>query len=161
MLTFTLIVTEASLPSVLPSAPVVSARRSFACINSFGEADPAWEPILFLQGDRKQPGWNRIRTNDVFTYPISTQPNTGGHPTPKPLSMWQDMINSYSQIDDLVCDSFGGSGTTIIAAERMIRRAAAMEISPQWCSAILERYQIETGDTPTLISYEPPKETAA
>lgn len=134
---------------------------TYACwepILFFGEADPAWEPVLFMQGDPKQAGWNRIRVNDVFSYPTMNQPHTGGHPTPKPLPMWQDMINSYTQIDDLVCDSFGGSGTTIIAAERMIRRAAAMEISPQWCSVILERYQIETGDTPTLISHEPPKE---
>lgn len=136
----------------------ISAHACWEPILFFGEADPAWEPILFLQNDKKQAGWNRIRVNDVFNYPIGTQPHTGGHPAPKPLAMWQDMINSYTLIDDLVCDSFGGSGTTIIAAERMIRRAAAMEISPQWCSVILERYQIETGDTPTLISRQPAKE---
>jgi len=74
------------------------------------------------------------------------------HPCPKPPAMIADMINSYTDIDDLVIDPFNGSGTTLIAAERLIRRAAVMEINPIWVASTLERFQMETGTTPRRIA---------
>ena len=47
-------------------------------------------------------------------------------------------------------DPFGGSGTTLLAAEQEGRRAALIELAPQYCDVILARWQAMTGREPTL-----------
>jgi hypothetical protein len=104
-----------------------------------------WEPVLFF-GDK----WPRRRSNDVFDYPIGQQKGVANHPCPKPLTMWLDLIENYSESGDVVYEAFGGSGTTGVACERLGRRARMIEISPQYCAVILERFN-DLGVTPTLI----------
>lgn len=103
----------------------------------------SWEPLLFLaSGPQKFP---RRRGQDNFNYPISEQRMadgatlTGLHPCPKPLALWTDLIDNYSQAGDTIGDCFGGTGTTLIAANRTGRRAVIMEKSPAYCDVILSR----------------------
>jgi DNA modification methylase len=66
------------------------------------------------------------------------------HPTVKPVALIADVIRDASARGDLVLDPFGGSGSTIIAAEKTRRRAAVMEIDPLYVDAILRRWQCFT-----------------
>ena len=105
-----------------------------------------WEPIFFF-GDK----WKRSRSNDIFDYPIGQQKDTANHPCPKPLPMWEDLITNYSEPGDVIYEAFSGSGTTLIACERLGRRACAIEISPAYCAVAIQRWVDMTGGTPELV----------
>jgi DNA modification methylase len=67
------------------------------------------------------------------------------HPTVKPVGLIADAIRDCSRRGDLVLDSFGGSGTTLIACERTHRKACLIEIDPVYCDQTLRRWQKLTG----------------
>lgn len=65
------------------------------------------------------------------------------HPNEKPIDLISHMIGNSSLTDERVYEPFGGSGTTIIAAHRLGRECAAIEIDPRYCEAILRRAEAE------------------
>ena len=62
------------------------------------------------------------------------------HPTMKPVKLFQRLIKNSSKEDDAVLDPFGGSGTTIIACEKLGRTAYVMELDPRYCDVIRRRW---------------------
>lgn len=70
------------------------------------------------------------------------------HPTVKNLDMIADAMLDCSNIGSLILDPFAGSGTTVIAAERVRRRAALIELDPAYCDVILRRFCDATGIEP-------------
>lgn len=105
-----------------------------------------WEPVFFF-GDK----WPRKRPNDVFDYPIGQQKDVANHPCPKPLKMWVDLIENYSEPGDLIGDPFSGAGTTIIACEQTGRIARATELEPKYVAVALQRWADMTGREPVLV----------
>jgi DNA modification methylase len=93
-----------------------------------------WEPVLFF-GEK----WKRNRGNDIFDFPIGMQKDVANHPCPKPLKMWTDILENYSEEGAVIFESFGGSGTTMAAGESTGRITRLIEISPNYCAVILER----------------------
>ena len=97
--------------------------------------------------------YGRNRTN-VWHYPrannFGRQSDEGYlaalHPTVKPVAMVADAILDCSARGDVVLDPFLGSGTTLIAAERVGRRCYGMEIDPLYVDTIIRRWQAFTGD---------------
>jgi DNA modification methylase len=71
----------------------------------------------------------------------------GMHPTIKPVALVADAILDCSKRGGLILDPFIGSGTTIIAAEKAGRRAAAIEIDPAYVDTAIRRSQELTGET--------------
>jgi DNA modification methylase len=67
------------------------------------------------------------------------------HPTVKPVAMVMDALKDCSRIGDVVLDPFGGSGTTLIAAEKTKRQARMIELDPLYCDVIVRRWQTLTG----------------
>lgn len=67
------------------------------------------------------------------------------HPTMKPLPLVGRLMTNSSRRGDLVADFFGGSGTTVMAAEQLGRVAYLMEISPKYCDVIIKRWEEYTG----------------
>ena len=67
------------------------------------------------------------------------------HPTVKPVALVADAIRDCSRRSELVLDSFGGSGTTLIACERTHRKARLIEVDPIYCDQIVRRWQKLTG----------------
>lgn len=74
------------------------------------------------------------------------------HPTVKPVALVADAIRDVSHRNELVLDVFGGSGTTLIAAEKTGRRARLLEIDPLYCDCIVLRWQRLTGKVATRAS---------
>lgn len=72
------------------------------------------------------------------------------HPTVKPVALIADAIRDCSKVGGLVLDPFGGSGTTLVAAERTKRRAALIEIEPRYVDTTIERWQKVTGQSAVL-----------
>jgi DNA modification methylase len=67
------------------------------------------------------------------------------HPTVKPVALVADAILDCSARGDIVLDSFLGSGTSIVAAERTGRRCYGMELDPAYVDTIIRRWQALTG----------------
>jgi DNA modification methylase len=63
------------------------------------------------------------------------------HPTVKPVALVADAIKDCTRRGDIVLDTFCGSGTTILAAERVGRRAYTMEIEPRFVDVAIRRWQ--------------------
>jgi DNA modification methylase len=72
------------------------------------------------------------------------------HPTMKPVELVEHMIRNSSEKDNTIIDPFLGSGTTLIACERLGRKCRAIEISPAYCAVAIERFYQMTGKTPSL-----------
>lgn len=68
------------------------------------------------------------------------------HPTVKPVELIVDALKDCSRRGGVVLDGFGGSGSTLIAAQTCGRKARLMEIDPQYCDTIIRRYIALTGD---------------
>jgi DNA modification methylase len=74
------------------------------------------------------------------------------HPTMKPVELVEKAILDGSQINAIVLDLFGGSGTTIIACEKHNRHARIMELDPKYCDVIVKRWEDFTGKKAVLLS---------
>lgn len=74
------------------------------------------------------------------------------HPTVKPTALVADAIRDCSKRGQIVIDSFGGSGTTLIAAETCGRSARLIEFDPLYCDTIVRRFERFTGKPATLVS---------
>ena len=72
------------------------------------------------------------------------------HPTMKPVELVERAITNSSKSRDIVLDLFGGSGTTLIAAERTGRSARLMELDPKYVDVIVQRWQDYTGNKAVL-----------
>jgi DNA modification methylase len=67
------------------------------------------------------------------------------HPTVKPVVLVADAIKDCSKRGQIVLDPFGGSGTTLIAAEKTGRLARMIEFDPAYCDRIVQRFERLTG----------------
>lgn len=72
------------------------------------------------------------------------------HPTMKPVALFEYQMLNNTKGGDIVLDSFGGSGTTLIAAEKNGRLARLMELDPRYCDVTVRRWQSFTGQAATL-----------
>lgn len=68
------------------------------------------------------------------------------HPTVKPVRLVADAMLDCSKRGDLILDPFLGSGTTLLAAERVGRRCYGIEIDPEYVDVIIRRWQSLTGE---------------
>ena len=73
------------------------------------------------------------------------------HSCPKPLDMFRELLTSFTDIGGVVLDIFGGSGTTLIAAELTNRICYMQEIDPKYCQTIIDRWEKYTGRKATKI----------
>jgi len=101
----------------------------------------------------------RYRTNlwsyaGVNTFKTGREDELAMHPTVKPVALIEDALKDVSRRGDLVLDPFGGSGSTLIAAEKCGRTARLIEISPSYCDVIVRRFEAYTGKNGQLTSGE-------
>jgi DNA modification methylase len=100
-----------------------------------------------------QHGRNR---SNVWTYPGVNTFRAGRlddlamHPTTKPVALVADAMRDCSRRGDIVLDLFMGSGTTVVAAERVGRRAYGLEIDPHYVDVAVQRWQTYTKRDATL-----------
>jgi DNA modification methylase len=92
----------------------------------------------------------RYRTNvwdyaGVNTLRPGRTEDLAAHPTVKPVALVADAIKDCSRRGEIVLDPFGGSGTTLIAAQKTGRRARLIEFDPAYCDHILRRFKQVTG----------------
>ena len=89
-----------------------------------------------------------IGLTDVWRFPTTSnaeREETGGHATPKPIALCARAIHASSKEGELVLDVFGGSGSTMIAAEQLHRKCNMVELDPHYCDVIITRWENYTG----------------
>jgi len=99
-----------------------------------------------------QPSWGEPSEHNYDCYirdELEPRELDGFHTTIKPLWIFEDLANHTSGI---IFDPFLGSGTTLIACERLNRKCRAVEISPAYCAVALQRWHDMTGEMPELIT---------
>jgi site-specific DNA-methyltransferase (adenine-specific) len=69
----------------------------------------------------------------------------GEHPTMKPVGLFGQLIDNSSKEGDFILDTFGGSGTTMIACEQLGRKCRMMELDSHYCTVIIARWEKLTG----------------
>ncbi|MEW4466339.1 DNA methyltransferase [Parasphingorhabdus sp. JC815] len=74
------------------------------------------------------------------------------HPTVKPVALVTDAIKDCSRRKEIILDQFGGSGSTLIAAERTGRHARLIEYDPHYCDTIIRRWEKLTGEDALLVA---------
>jgi site-specific DNA-methyltransferase (adenine-specific) len=67
------------------------------------------------------------------------------HPTMKPIGLFAYLLTNSTQNGDVVFDSFGGSGTSIMACEQLGRKCYTMELDPRYVDVIIKRWEEYTG----------------
>lgn len=111
-----------------------------------GRQDYQWqhEPILYGWKDGASHAWygDRKQTTLIhFDKPL----RNAEHPTMKPVGLCGYLIGNSSKEGDIVLDTFGGSGSTLIACEQMNRRCFTSELDPKYCDVIVKRFIEMTG----------------
>lgn len=89
--------------------------------------------------------FHKSQDKSVLFYP---KPNKSKlHPTMKPVGLLRNLILNSSRIGEYVYDPFGGSGSTLVACEQTKRKCLMIEIDPEYCQTIIDRYTKLTGNT--------------
>ena len=113
---------------------------------SLGRSDyqRQYETILYGWPKGKKHHWCGDRNqSDVWNF---AKPSSNDlHPTMKPVELVSRAIENSSRIKDFILDPFAGSGSTLIACEKLNRSARLIEIDPKYCDVIIRRWQDLTG----------------
>jgi DNA modification methylase len=106
------------------------------------------EPCFYAHRKGKTAKWYGPN-NEVTVWEVDRAAKNEFHPTQKPVELAARAIANSSEHLDRVLDLFGGSGSTLIAAERTGRTAYLMEIDPAYCDVIVARWEAFTGKEAT------------
>lgn len=120
-----------------------------------GRQDYQWkhEPCLYGWTEGAAHTWCSDR-KQTTVLEFDKPRRNGEHPTMKPVDLFQYQMANSTKPGAIVLDSFGGSGTTLIAAERIGRKARLMELDPAYCDVIVKRWEDFTGNTAVCIPSE-------
>jgi DNA modification methylase len=108
------------------------------------------EPCLYGWMDNGSHSWYSDRKQtSVWKF---DKERVIGHTTPKPVGLVEKAITNSSKGGDLIIDLFGGSGSTLIASEKIGRNARIMELDPKYCDVIVKRWEEFTGKQAVLLT---------
>jgi len=111
-----------------------------------GRQDYHWKHEPCLYGWKEGAGhlWATDRKQTTILE-FDKPSRNGEHPTMKPVALFEYQMLNNTKGGDIVLDSFGGSGTTLLAAEKNGRVAYVMELDPKYCDVIVKRWEDFTG----------------
>ena len=113
-----------------------------------GRSDYQWqhEPVLYgFLKNGKHPWYSDRKQTTIWNY--DKPKRNKNHPTSKPLDLLGYPICNSSQENAIILDTFGGSGSTLMACEQTNRICCMMELDEKYASVILRRYVEDTGDS--------------
>ncbi len=113
-----------------------------------GRSDYQWqhEPVLYgFLKNGKHPWYSDRKQTTIWNF--DKPKRNKNHPTSKPLDLLAYPIGNSTQPNAVVIDTFGGSGSTLMACEKTGRICCTMELDEKYASVILRRYVEDTGDS--------------
>jgi DNA modification methylase len=114
---------------------------------------PNYEPCIYAYKDGCSPQWFGA-SDEKTVWELKKEAKNEYHPTQKPIELPERAINNSSKSGDTILDLFGGSGSTLIAAEKTGRKACLMELDPKYCDVIVKRWEDFTGKKAELSELE-------
>lgn len=162
------------LPEVLDAGHQVYTELKNLCVwvkdnAGMGSFYRSQHELVLVFKHRKAPHQNHVQLgqhgryrSNVWRYPgvnsFGRATEEGNllalHPTVKPVALVADAILDSSRRGEVVLDSFLGSGTTLMAAERVGRACFGLELDPLYVDTIIRRWQKQTGDSAVLAEGE-------
>ena len=120
-----------------------------------GRQDYHWKHEPCLYGWKEGAGhlWSTDRKQTTILE-FDKPSRNGEHPTMKPVALFEYQMLNNTKGGDIILDSFGGSGTTLLAAEKNGRIAYVMELDPKYCDVIVKRWEDFTGKKAVLSELE-------
>lgn len=109
------------------------------------------EPCFYCYKKGNSPWWYGP-TNEVTVWDVDREKKNEFHPTQKPIGLIERALKNSSIEKNIILDLFGGSGSTIIGSEKLIRTCFTMELDEKYCDVIINRWQNYTGKKATLES---------
>ena len=113
-----------------------------------GRSDYHWkhEPCLYGWKGGASHLWSSDRKQSTVIDFVGKPKHNNLHPTMKPVELIEYQILNNTKGQDIVLDTFGGSGSTLIASEKTSRDCRMMELDPKYCDVIIKRWQDFTGE---------------
>jgi DNA modification methylase len=108
------------------------------------------EPILYGWKEGAAHSWYGDR-DKVSVWEVSRPSASKLHPTMKPVELIEIPLKNSSKEGDAILDLFGGSGSTLIACEKLNRKCFMCELEPRYVDVIIKRYEDYTGNKATLV----------
>ena len=120
--------------------------------SAFGRSDYHWkhEPCLYGWKEGAAHLWATDR-KQTTVIECKRPSKSDLHPTMKPVELMEYQILNNTKGSDIVLDLFGGSGSTMIAAEKIGRKSCLMELDPKYCDVIVKRWEDFTGKKAELL----------
>ena len=119
---------------------IVWVKNTFAG-SLYAQYKHRYEPVFYCHKKGKAPRWFGP-TNETTVWEHKKPSKNEGHPTIKPLALAERAVRNSSARGEVVLDLFLGSGTTLVAAERMGRVCYGMEKEPRYCDLVRKRYRM-------------------
>lgn len=122
----------------------------------FGRSDYHYrhEPIIYGWKKKGKHNWYGDRKQSSV-FEIDRPHKSDFHPTTKPVELFENFISNSTQSGDKILESFGGSGTTLIASEKLRRKSYTMELDEKYVDTIVSRWCKYTGRTDIKRNGEP------
>lgn len=121
---------------------IIWAQNTFAW--GFGRYKFQHEPMFYVHVAGQKDDWYGDKTQSTLWQEKKPAANRL-HPTMKPVELVERALRNSSKAGDLVLDLFGGSGSTMIACQKMDRKCCVMELDPKYADVIIKRWQEYTG----------------
>jgi DNA modification methylase len=143
--------------TLIPEKHYATLRATYAgrFIRPWRQLKAEWDkvkggPTSEIQGARSYFNNAHDVMRDVWEFSRVTGEERHGHATPKPVAMMERVMLSSLPKGGLCVEPFGGSGSTLMGAERAERTCYAMELTPAYVDVIVKRWQQFTGKTAKL-----------
>ena len=130
---------------------IIWAKNTFAW--GHGRYKFQHEPILYCHRAKQSDAWYGDKSQSTLWQEKKPAANRL-HPTMKPVELIERALRNSSKGGDCLLDLFGGSGSTLIAAEQTGRKAYLMELDPLYCDVIVQRWEKFTGRKAELMMAE-------
>lgn len=99
---------------------------------------PNFEPFIYAFKKGKSPQWFGA-SDEKSVWELKKDSKNEYHPTQKPVELPERAMKNSSKENDIILDVFGGSGSTMVAAQQLKRKARLMEFDPKYCQVIVDR----------------------
>lgn len=140
-----------NIPGWMPKQYLLWVKDRF----TLGRQDYQWKHEPCIYGWKEGAAHYFINDRKQSTILEFDKPNRNGdHPTMKPVELFERLVENSSRPGECVLDSFGGSGTTMVACEKLGRKAYLCELDPKYCDVIIKRYENLTGKKAELLKKE-------
>lgn len=130
----------------IPKADSTFQRNMYSTQGKQRGADGKIKPV---SSPRSQWNYNKIPDSVIAIRRDSE--GYGDHPAVFPVELPEFILQTWSDAESIVYEPFSGSGTTLVACERLSRKCRAVEISPAYCAVAIQRWVDMTGGEPVIL----------